>query len=96
MKQMLAFNLAFKNLFGAGLRTWLNVTVLSIAFVIIIFYNGMLEGWNIQAHTDTKAWETGSGQLWHTLYDPLDPYILLPIPTPRFLSNSQKMSKKIL
>jgi len=71
---MLAFKLAFKNLFGAGLRTWLNVTVLSIAFVIIIFYNGFLEGWNIQAHTDTKAWETGSGQFWHPLYDPFDPY----------------------
>ena len=47
---MLAIKLAFKNLLGAGLRTWLNVTVLSIAFVIIVFYNGMLDGWNRQAY----------------------------------------------
>ena len=74
---MLAFKLAFKNLFGAGLRTWLNVTVLSIAFVIIVFYNGMLDGWNKQARHDTKEWEIASGQLWHPLYDPYDSYCLL-------------------
>lgn len=73
---MLAFKLAFKNLFGAGLRTWLNVTVLSIAFVIIVFYNGMLDGWNRQARHDTKEWEIASGQLWHALYDPYDSYCL--------------------
>ena len=73
---MLAFKLAFKNLFGAGLRTWLNVCVLSIAFVIIVFYNGMLDGWNKQARRDTKEWEIASGQLWHVLYDPYDSYCL--------------------
>jgi len=73
---MLAYKLAFKNLFGAGLRTWLNVSVLSIAFVIIVFYNGMLEGWNKQARRDTKEWEIASGQLWHALYDPYDAYSL--------------------
>lgn len=71
---MLEFKLAFRNLFGAGLRTWLNVTVLSIAFVIIIFYNGMLDGWNRQARNDTKAWECGSGEIWNHLYDPYDPF----------------------
>ena len=74
---MLAFKLAFKNLFGAGLRTWLNVSVLSIAFVIIVFYNGMLDGWNKQARHDTKEWEIANGQLWHALYDPYDSYCLL-------------------
>jgi putative ABC transport system permease protein len=73
---MLAFKLALKNLLGAGLRTWLNVTVLSIAFVIIVFYNGMLDGWNIQARSDTKAWETAFGQLWHKEYNPYDFYTL--------------------
>jgi len=73
---MLAFKLAFKNLLGAGLRTWLNVSVLSIAFVIIVFYNGMLDGWNKQARHDTKEWEIANGQLWHALYDPYDPYCL--------------------
>jgi putative ABC transport system permease protein len=69
---MLAIKLAFRNLLGAGLRTWLNVSVLSFAFVVMVFYNGMLEGWNIQAVNDTKAWEVGNGQLWHPAYDPFD------------------------
>ena len=73
---MLAIKLAFKNLLGAGLRTWLNVTVLSIAFVIIVFYNGMLDGWNRQAYNDTMEWEVGRGQLWHRSYDPFDPFCL--------------------
>jgi putative ABC transport system permease protein len=71
---MLAFKLAFRNLFGAGLRTWLNVSVLSFAFVVIIFYNGMLEGWNIQARNDTKDWQVGNGEFWHPDYDPYDPF----------------------
>jgi putative ABC transport system permease protein len=74
---MLALKLAFKNLMGAGLRTWLNVSVLSIAFVIIVFYNGMLDGWNMQAYNDTKEWEVGNGQLWHAAYDPYDPFCLV-------------------
>ncbi len=45
----LAFQLAYRNLIGAGLRTWLNVIVLSFAYVMIIFYNGILDGWNEQA-----------------------------------------------
>jgi ABC-type lipoprotein release transport system permease subunit len=71
---MLAIQLAFKNLFGAGLRTWLNVAVLSFSFVVIVFYNGMLDGWNMQAIRDTRDWEIGSGQLWHPLYDRYDPF----------------------
>jgi len=73
---MLAIKLAFKNLLGAGLRTWLNVSVLSFAFVVIVFYNGMLDGWNRQGRNDTKAWETGNGQYWHPLYDRYDPFCL--------------------
>lgn len=72
----LAFNIAYKNLVGAGLRTWLNVLVLSFSFVIIIFFNGMLDGWNAQAKSDSIAWEFGSGQLRHENYDPLDPFTL--------------------
>jgi putative ABC transport system permease protein len=73
---MLAIQLAFKNLFGAGLRTWLNVAVLSFSFVVIVFYNGMLDGWNMQAIRDTRDWEIGGGQLWHPLYDRYDPFSL--------------------
>ena len=73
----LAFQLAYRNLIGAGLRTWLNVGVLSFAFVLIILYNGILDGWNQQARTDTIAWEYGQGQLRFGEYDPYDPFTVL-------------------
>lgn len=73
---MLSIKLAIKNLIGAGLRTWLNVAVLSFSFFVIVFYNGMLDGWNRQAKTDTRDWETGAGQLWHKAYDRYDPFTL--------------------
>ncbi|MCB0584256.1 MAG: ABC transporter permease [Phaeodactylibacter sp.] len=69
---MLAFKLAFKNIFGAGFRTFLNIAVLSFAFVIIIWHNGVIDGWNQQARRDTIEWEIGQGQLWHPDFDPLD------------------------
>jgi ABC-type lipoprotein release transport system permease subunit len=71
---MIAFKLALRNLLGAGLRTWLTVAVLSFSFVVIIFYNGIIDGWNQQARKDTREWEIGSGQLWHPEYDPFDVY----------------------
>lgn len=73
---MIALKLAFRNLMGAGLRTWLNVSVLSFAFVVIVFYNGFLDGWNQQAYRDTVEWSVGQGQLWHPEYDPYDFYCL--------------------
>ncbi len=73
---MLAIKLAFKNLIGAGLRTWLNVAVLSFAFVLIIFYNGMIDGWNRQGRNDTQDWEIGQGQYWHPDYDKFDPFTI--------------------
>jgi putative ABC transport system permease protein len=79
---MLSLKLAFKNLMGAGLRTWLNVLALSFAFVLIIFYNGMIDGWNRQALRDTADWETGEGQFWHPDYDRFDPYTIEDSHTP--------------
>jgi ABC-type lipoprotein release transport system permease subunit len=73
---MLEFKLAFKNLIGAGLRTWLNVFVLSLALVMIVFQSGIINGWNIQAKTDMTDWEVGGGEYWHNLYDPYDPLTL--------------------
>jgi len=70
------WKLAWQNLKGAGLRTWLNVLVLSFSFVVIVWHKGFLEGWNRQARTDTIQWELGAGQLWHQEYDPYDPYKL--------------------
>jgi putative ABC transport system permease protein len=42
----LAIKLAWRNLIGAGLRTWLNVLVLSFSFVVIIWLNGVMKGWD--------------------------------------------------
>ncbi|MBR8537985.1 ABC transporter permease [Carboxylicivirga sediminis] len=73
---MVAFKLAYRNLLGAGLRTWLNVSVLSLAFVLIVFYNGMIDGWNRQSRNDTQDWEIGQGQYWHPDYDKYDVYTI--------------------
>jgi ABC-type lipoprotein release transport system permease subunit len=72
----LAIKLAYRNLIGAGLRTWLNVIVLSFSFVVIIWMKGIMAGWDQQAKTDMQNWEIGSGQLWHKNYDPYDPFTL--------------------
>jgi len=72
----LAIKLAFRNLIGAGLRTWLNVIVLSFSFVVIIFMRGIMTGWDHQAKTDMTNWEIGGGQYWQKNYDPLDPFSL--------------------
>ncbi len=73
---MLAFKLAYRNLLGAGLRTWLNVIILSLAFVMIIWHKGLLDGWDRQAKVDSITWEYGGGQYWHKEYDPFDPFTL--------------------
>ncbi len=73
---MLAFKLALRNLLGAGLRTWLNVIVLSFSFIIIIWTKGLLEGWDRQAKNDMISWEVAGGQYWHQNYDPYDPFTL--------------------
>ncbi|MFQ6676195.1 MAG: ABC transporter permease [Fidelibacterota bacterium] len=73
---MLALKLAYRNLMGARLRTWLNVIVLSFSFIVIIWQKGLLEGWNRQARRDTINWEIGGGQYWHQAYDPYDPFTI--------------------
>lgn len=70
----LAFRLAYKNLIKAGLRTWLNVTVLSFTFIFIIFYNGFINGWQNQGEQDGMNWEYGQGQLLNNDFDPQDPF----------------------
>lgn len=68
----IAFKLAFKNLIGAGVRTWLNVSVLSFCFIVIVFYNGFINGWQKQGRLDAVNWEFGQGQLYNAAYDPYD------------------------
>ncbi len=66
----IAINMAFKNLMGAGLRTWLNVSVLAFCFIVIVFYNGFISGWHEQGRKDAMDWEYSHGQLYHADYDP--------------------------
>ena len=73
---MITLRLAYRNLMGAGLRTWLNTIVLSMAYVIIIWQKGLLDGWNYQARYDMTHWEIGGGQYWQENYDPYDLFTL--------------------
>jgi ABC-type lipoprotein release transport system permease subunit len=73
---VLLFQLALRNLLGAGLRTWLNVIALSFSFVVIVFLQGMYNGMNEQASRATVAALYGGGQYWQARYDPYDPLTL--------------------
>jgi len=73
---MISIKLAIKNLLGAGLRTFLNVFILSVAYVIIIMQNGFIQGWNKQARNDSIEWEYGQGLYKHEAYDQYDPFTL--------------------
>ncbi len=73
---LLALKLAYRNLMGAKLRTWLNIFVLSFSFIVIIWQKGIINGWDQQAQRDTKDWEIGGGQYWQKDYDPYEPFVL--------------------
>ena len=73
---MVSLRLALRNIMGAGLRTWLNVIVLSFSFIIIIWLKGLLDGWDRQAIQDMILWEIAEGQYWVNDYDPTDPFSL--------------------
>lgn len=73
---MVIFKLALRNLLGAGMRTVLNVAVLSIAFFAIVFMQGLYLGMNEQATDALVDTYYGGGQYWHTEYDPYDPFAL--------------------
>lgn len=83
---MLVPKLAWRNIVGAGLRTWLNVVVLSLAFVMIIWAQGFVRGMFEYAKHTMVAYEIGGGQFWHPVYDPYDPLTLDeahgPVPPP--------------
>lgn len=73
---MTLLKLALRNLIGAGLRTWLNVFVLSFAFVAIIWTQGFNQGIGEQAMHAQVDIEYAGGQYWHEDYDPFDPLTL--------------------
>ncbi len=69
---MIIPKLALRNLLGAGLRTWLNVVVLSLSFVLIIWTQGLYKGMNDQAEQASVDAILAGGQYWQESYDPLD------------------------
>ena len=73
---MIIPRLALRNLLGAGLKTWLNVVVLSFSFVIIIWLQGLYKGMGDQARVAQTDAEFGGGQYWQENYDPFDPLTL--------------------
>lgn len=73
---MLIIKLAFKNIYGAGLRTWLNVLALSFGYVAIIFIQGLINGMTHQMETSNINSYYGGGQYWQQEYDPYDPLTL--------------------
>ncbi len=68
--------IAFKNFFGGGIKSWLNSIAISFAFVFIIFYYGMIDGWNQQTSKDAIDWEYGYGHVIHKNYDPFNVFSL--------------------
>jgi hypothetical protein len=90
---MTLLRLALKNLLGAGLRTWLNVFVLSLSFVLIIFARGLIDGMNQQAEQAMIASEVAGGHFQHPAYDPYDPLTLVdahgPVPAPLMICRAE-------
>jgi putative ABC transport system permease protein len=73
---MLIIKLAFRNIIHSGLRTWLNVIVLSLAFVLIILIEGLYDGMSEQVKDAEIDSNVGGGQFWQKDYDPYDSFSL--------------------
>jgi ABC-type lipoprotein release transport system permease subunit len=82
---MIIPKLAFRNMIGAGAKTWLNAVVLSLSFVIIIVVQGIYNGLDAEASRTKIDAEYGGGQYWVNGYDPYDPFTIqdahAPLPT---------------
>ena len=91
------FNIAIKNLIGAGIRTWLNVFVTSVSIFMIIFSSGMYTGMRQHAMNVSIDTEIAGGAYWHPEYDPYDPITFenSHAPTPDGLNQLIKSDKAI-
>jgi ABC-type lipoprotein release transport system permease subunit len=73
---MIIPKLALRNLLGAGMKSWLNAVVLSMAYVTIIWTQGLYIGLDAEVSRTMIAAEYGGGQYWAEKYDPFDPFTL--------------------
>lgn len=89
--------LALRNIFGSGLRTWLNIFILSLSYFVIIALQGFFVGWQEDATREMKEWDLAGGQYWQQSYDPYDPFTLDDShgPTPKELQEKIKKDKAI-
>ncbi len=71
---MLIVKPAFRNMIGAGLQTWLNEIVLSIAVMDIVWSHGFIIGMDEQIMTELIETKYGEGQYWTPFYGPYDPF----------------------
>lgn len=69
---MLGVKLAYRNIKEAGLRTWLNVAVLALTFMVMVGFQGLYSGMLAQSSRAMIDDEVAGGQYWHENYDPLD------------------------
>jgi len=73
---MIIPKLALRNMLGAGAKTWLNAVVLSMAFVAIIWGQGLYIGMDAEVSRAMIEAEYGGGQYWVEGYDPFDPFTI--------------------
>ncbi|OHX64214.1 ABC transporter permease [Flammeovirga pacifica] len=73
---LLNFKLAYKNIISAGLRTWLTITTLAFAFLLILFFNSLYTGWEYQGVKDQIDWEFADGQIIYKEFDKNDPFTI--------------------
>jgi putative ABC transport system permease protein len=90
---MLTIKLAFRNITHAGIRTWLNVFVLSFAFVLIVFTEGFYDGMAQQVKDAMVDSEIGGGQFWQKDYDPFDPFTIEESHSPIPVNLSDEINK---
>ncbi|MCF7912108.1 MAG: FtsX-like permease family protein [Candidatus Cloacimonetes bacterium] len=68
------WKLAWRNLLGGGVRTWLNVFILSLVLVTIIGFHGMYTGWQKDGENGIINWHIAAGQYWQQDFDPYDSF----------------------
>jgi ABC-type lipoprotein release transport system permease subunit len=73
---MTILKLALRNLLGGGMKSWLNALVLSLAYVTIIWTQGLYQGMDERVSRTMIDAALGGGQYWAEGYDPYDPFTL--------------------
>jgi len=68
------WKLAWRNIYGAGLRSIINIFILAFVIIGIIWMEGMYEGWMRIAERQSKEWECAGGRYEMAAYDRFDPF----------------------